>query len=154
MSADTPPPPTAAAGADLRLPDLASVPSQAAMKSALQAYVDAMNRGDVAGLLALFAPDATIEDPVGTPARGGAELAGWFWASVAVGASLRIAAPSRGSWANEAALIFEVEYNADGRRLRVHTLDVCTFDTDGRITQMRAFWGPEDVEDIGPAHFV
>jgi steroid delta-isomerase len=121
------------------------------MKAALEAYVAAMNDGDVAGLLALFAPEATIEDPVGTPLRRGAELAAWFRASAAVGAKLRMTAPVRGSWANEAALVFEVEYDADGRRLRTRSLDVCAFDAAGRITSLRAFWGPGDVEDLGPA---
>ena len=151
MPADTPPSPSAAEGADLRLPNPATSPPQQVMKAALQTYVDCMNRQDVAGLLALFAADAIIEDPVGSPVRHRHELEDWFRASVALRAQLRMAAPCRGSWANEAAMVFEVDYNADRRRLRTRSLDVCTFDAAGRITSLRAFWGPEDVEDLGPA---
>lgn len=142
---------TAEATAALNLPTPPARPSEAAMKTALQAYIDQMNAGDAEGLVALFAPDATIEDPVGSPARAGAELGAWFRASAALKARLRAVTACRGSFAREAALVFEVEYNADGRRLRIRTLDVCQFNEDGLITNLRGYWGPADVDDIGPA---
>jgi steroid Delta-isomerase len=135
----------------LQLPEPPAAPSQATMKATLQAYVDATNRGDAAGLLSLFAPGAVIEDPVGSPPKSGAALKPWFEATVALRARLTPVAPSRGSYANEAALVFEVAYDAGGRRLKTRSLDVCRFDEQGRITALRAYWGPEDVEDLGPA---
>ena len=55
-----------------------TMPSQSAMRAALQAYVDCTNAGDVAGLLALFAADAVIEDPVGSPIKTAGDFAAWF----------------------------------------------------------------------------
>ena len=124
-------------------------PDQTAMKAALQAYVDLTNAGDAAGLVALFAPGATIEDPVGTPRKQGDEIAAWFADSVAFGARIYPAAPIRGSHGNEAALVFDVEFTPpDSPRLRIRSVDICRFDANCRITSLRAFWGPDDV---GPA---
>lgn len=49
-------------------------PSQRTMKSALKAFADRSNAGDAEGLVALFAPNAVIEDPVGSPANQAAIL--------------------------------------------------------------------------------
>ena len=70
-----------------------TAPPQAVMKAALQAYVDRTNAGDAAGLVALFAPDAVIEDPVGSPVKTYAEFARWFGDSVAFGAQITPVAP-------------------------------------------------------------
>ena len=122
---------------------------QAAMKAALQAYVDLTNSGDAAGLVALFAPDAAIEDPVGTPLKQGDEIAAWFADSVAFRARIYPVAPVRGSHGNEAELAFDVEFTPpDSPRLRIRSVDVCRFDANCLITSLRAFWGPDDV---GPA---
>lgn len=124
-------------------------PSPQVMKAALQAYADRINAGDVLGVLALFAPEAVIEDPVGTPMKQGSELAGWFADTAAFGTRIEPVAPIRGSHGNEAALVFDVEFTPPGgERLRIRSLDVCTFNQAGQITLLRAFWGPDD---IGPA---
>ena len=31
-------------------------------------------------------------------------------------------------------------------RLRIRSADACTFNADGLITSLRAFWGPDDIE--------
>jgi len=127
----------------------AAVLPQEVMKAALQAYVDRTNAGDADGIIALFSPEATIEDPVGTPLKRGHQIAEWFRDSVAFGARLFPVGPIRGSHANEAAFAFDVEFTPpDSQRLRIRSLDVCTFDQAGLITSLRAFWGPDD---IGPA---
>ena len=122
-------------------------PDQAAMKAAMQAYVDRTNAGDAEGLVALFAAGATIEDPVGSQIKHGEDIAAWFRDSVAFNAQITPVAPIRGSHSNEAALAFEVEFTpSGGDRLRIRSVDVCTFDDEGRITSLRAFWGPDDIE--------
>lgn len=121
-------------------------PGQAAMRATLDAYVALTNAGDSAGLLALFAPGATIEDPVGTPVKQGEAIASWFADAAAFHTQIIPVAPTRGSFSNEAALIFDVEFTpVGGPRMRVRSLDVCRFDNDGRIESLRAFWGPDDI---------
>ena len=120
---------------------------QAMMKAALQAYVDGINAGDAEAVTALFAADATIEDPVGTPAKRGPDIAAWFADTIAYRTRIRPVAPVRGSHGEEAALAFDVEFSPpEGPRLRIRSVDVCRFDAQGRIVSLRAFWGPEDIE--------
>ena len=132
---------------------LTGPPAQADMKAALQAYVDLTNAGDSEGLIALFSPDAVIEDPVGTPLKRGAEIASWFRDSVAFGARIFPIGPIRGSHADAAAFAFDVEFTPPGSpRLRIRSLDVCTFDQAGLITSLRAFWGPDDIDPAPGEH--
>lgn len=124
-------------------------PTQAAMKRTLQAYVDLINAGDAAGVTALFSPNAVIEDPIGSPPRTGDAISAWFADTVAFRTRITPVAPHRGSHGNEALLVFDVEFTPPGgQRLRIRSADACTFDAEGRITRLRAFWGPDD---LGPA---
>ena len=143
--------PTASHSAStMGVPADAVIPDQKRMKRALQAYVDLTNAGDAAGLAALFAPDARIEDPIGSPLKTRDEFAIHMANGAAYGARIIPVAPIRGSFGAEAALMFDVEYTPPGgRRTRVRSLDVCTFNDEGLITAMRAYWGPDDVEEIG-----
>lgn len=120
--------------------------SQGAMKAALQAYVDGINRGDAQAVIALFADDAVIEDPVGTPPKRGREIIDWFHQAVAMGAHLVPIGPPRGSHGNAAALAFIVTTDWEGERTSIHSLDTCLFDGMGKIVELKGYWGPEDVE--------
>ena len=120
---------------------------QTMMKAVLQAYVDRANAGDAAGLIALFAPDAVIEDPIGSPLKTGADIPAWFADTVAFDTRITPVAPLRGSHADEALLIFDVEFTPPGgERMRIRSADACTFNDAGLITSLRAFWGPDDIE--------
>lgn len=119
----------------------------ALMRQTLEAYVEYINTAQMDALLALFTPDAVIEDPVGTPPKTGRAITDWFADTIAFGAHIRPTASIRGSHANAAALIFEVSFRSpDGQRTLIRSLDVCTFNPDGLITSLKAYWGTEDVE--------
>lgn len=118
---------------------------QQSMKAAMQAYVDGLNRGDAEAVIALFADDAVIEDPVGTGPKQGQAIRDWFQQAVAMKAQLTLATPIRGSHGNAAAMAFTVTTEWEGRSVRIRSLDVCTFDEAGRITRLEGYWGPDDV---------
>lgn len=118
-------------------------------RKSLESYVSLFGAQDAAGLAALFADDAVIEDPVGKPARVGRESIEAFFTGAA--ARVRYAAaqaPVRGSHSRFAAvpLIFVTE--SDGVWQRVAAVDVMEFNTAGQIVHMRAFHGPEDREEL------
>lgn len=132
--------------------------SQQQMKQALQAYIDAFNRVDAEGIVALYADDATVEDPVGSPLKQGRKAIGEFYAyAIKSGAKLKLAAPIRGSHGNSAAMAFDVELNmpvqdngvSKTARAVIRVIDVFTFDAGGKFTSMRAFWGPDDLQRLG-----
>jgi steroid delta-isomerase len=120
--------------------------SEETMKRALQDYIDRFNRADAEGVAALYADDATVEDPVGSPVkRGKAEIAAFYKMAVATGARLTLAAPIRGSHGNAAAMAFDVRLNLPQGPSLIRVIDVMTFDDSGRFSSMRAYWGPGDV---------
>lgn len=128
--------------------------SQQQMKEAMQAYIDAFNRVDVDAIVALYADDATVEDPVGSPLKSGRKAISDFYAyAIKSGAKLKLAAPIRGSHGNSAAMAFDVELNMPQgdktARAVIRVIDVMTFDDAGRFSSMRAFWGPSDMELLG-----
>src|SRR5579862_7752981 len=118
------------------------MPSQETMKAAMQAYIDAFNSGNVASIVALYAADATVEDPVGTPLkRGAAEIGAFYTHSVATGAKLSLDAPVRGSHGNCAAMAFSAKIGP----ITVRVIDVMTFNEAGKFTSMKAYFGPGDI---------
>jgi len=130
-------------------PDDAPLPGQAAMRATLQAYADRINAGDRDGVIALFTPDAVIEDPVGSPPKSGTEIVAWFSDTIRFATRIEPVAPIRGSHANAAALVFDVTFQPpEGPQLLIRSLDVCTFDHDARITSLKAYWGPDDISPI------
>lgn len=121
------------------------MPGTSAMKAAMQAYIDRFNGGDLEGVLALYADNASAEDPVGTPLHQGKEALRQFYATaIETGGRLELVAPMRGSRGNAAAMAFDVKLNLPSGPATVRVIDVMSFDKECRITSMRAFWGPDD----------
>ena len=72
------------------------MPSPEQMIAAVHAYVAAFDAADPEAAVALFAADATVEDPVGTPPRVGHEAIREFYTfSMATGAKLHLQGPVR-----------------------------------------------------------
>jgi steroid delta-isomerase len=116
----------------------------------IDAYVRAFSAGDRDGYLGLFAPDATVEDPVGSDVAIGAAGIGAFWDGVRAMASdiqlertgtARIAA-GQAAWPLRATTVL------GDVRLAVDIIDVMAFDDEGRITSMRAYWDPADMAPV------
>lgn len=117
----------------------------AQMEAAVKRYVDAYNRADLAGIVALFALDATVEDPVGTPLKKGhAELSEFFRTGIEMGAKLALDGPIR-CVADHAAFPFHVSLDREGQSTRIDVIDIFRFDESGKVVEMRAFFGPQNM---------
>ncbi len=119
----------------------------ATIRSAVEAYTGAFTRRDREALLALFAEDAWIEDPVGTPRREGREAIGAFFdemTALADSTELRLTGPVR-AVAGECAFPMQARPSMGGATMVIDIIDVMTFDDAGRITTMRAFWDPAEM---------
>lgn len=119
----------------------------ATIRSKVEAYCAAFTAGDKDAYLGLFAPDAWIEDPVGTPRHEGAEaLAAFFdnMSGMSDSNELRLTGPVRVA-GNEAAFPMQARPTVGGATFVIDIIDVMTFDDDGRITTMRAFWNPAEM---------
>lgn len=116
------------------------------MKQALQAYIDAFNTADPDAIAALYAEDATVEDPVGSePKRGRVAILDFYRMAVQTGAHLTLAAPIRASHGDAAAMAFDVNLQMAEGRSTIRVIDVMRFDEAGLVRSMEAYWGPSDV---------
>lgn len=126
--------------------------SEQTMRQAMQAYIDHFNRSDAAAIADLYADDATVEDPVGSPVKHGkAVIADFYQYAVSTGAKLSLAAPIRASHGNSAAMAFDVTLNMPQGRAIIRVIDVMTFNDAGKFTSMRAYWGKEDMVVLSPS---
>ena len=112
------------------------------MTAAVHGYVAAFDKGDPEAVVALFAPDATVEDPVGTEAKvGHSAIREFYTASMATGAKLQLEGPIRLA-TDYAAFAFRVELTMEGKLLTVDVIDTFKFNAEGKVTEMRAYFGP------------
>lgn len=126
------------------------MPTEEHMKSALQQYIDGFKARDAEKIIALFADDATIEDPVGSGkiVSGKAAITEMYRGGVNVVTDMKLSAPIRGSHSNAAAMAFDFEMEFGGNKVRTSAIDVMEFNDDGKIVRMRAYWGPSDSRQL------
>lgn len=114
---------------------------------AIQTYIASYAAADVDTILSIFAEDAVVEDPVGTPAHQGKEaLRAFFSVGIEMGAELHMLGDIRCS-GDTAAFVFAVELKFEGAPKRIEVIDVFRFDDMGKVIEIRAYWGPENMKD-------
>ncbi len=118
------------------------MPATEQMIAAVHAYVDAFDKGDPELAVVLFAPDATIEDPIGTPLKADvAAIREFYVGSMASGAKLVLDGPIR-IGGDYAAFAFSAKLNLNGQDLRVDVIDTFKFNEAGKVIEMKAYFGP------------
>lgn len=118
------------------------MPTHDEMVRAVERYVAAFDDSDPGAVRDLFAANATVEDPVGTPPHVGHEAIHAFYArSMKTGARLKLEGPVRTA-DNTAAFPFSVHLTLADGPTRIDVIDLFTFDDDGKVTSMRAYFGP------------
>lgn len=122
------------------------MPSPRQLREVVAAYVNGFTSGDVDTLVALFAHDASVEDPVGTPAKHGeAEIREFYAGAIATGAKLELLGEPRCA-GDCVAFPFAVQLTWEGVTQSIEVIDVFRLDEAGKIIEMRAFWGPDNVK--------
>ncbi len=112
------------------------------MRAALQQYLEGFNTRDADKVLSLFADDAVVEDPFGTPPMNGRDaFTTFFTDAVTGGVELTLDSPIRTSHGAAAAMAFTITAGT----LTIKAVDVMHFDDDGKVIKMQAFWGPTDM---------
>ena len=118
------------------------------MSAMVQRYVVALNASDLEGIVALYAADATVEDPVGSEPRRGLDAIRAFYAK-ALQLPLRVELQGEvRAVANEAAFAFTVSFEHQGRRTTIAPIDHFRFDAAGKIVSMRALFGPQNMHEL------
>lgn len=111
------------------------------LQKAVEQYIEAFAKADVTIIQNLFADDAIIEDPVGSPVRKGmAEITEFYQGAFASGAKLVLNGKPRCA-GNSVAFNFDVVM--DG--LKISPIDVFELNSEGKIQNMKAYWGPDNM---------
>ncbi|QSE81116.1 nuclear transport factor 2 family protein [Rhodococcus koreensis] len=119
-------------------------PSAEDIRKTVERYIEAVATGTAADVVALYAEGATVEDPVGTEPRTSVESLHEFYGVIEplkqTGELLTLKIAG-----NSAAFHFSLVTDLGEQKLEIAPIDVMTFDDDGKITSMRAFWSQEDM---------
>lgn len=121
------------------------MPDPVKMEAAVHAYVAAFEAGSADQVAALYAADATVEDPIGTPIHKGREAVRAFYAeSMKTGAKLKLEGPVRIA-GDYAVFPFSVNLNFDGGPKRIDVIDTFRFNDANEVVEMRAYWGQSNM---------
>ena len=121
--------------------------SQEAIAQTVSQYLELVAGGTADDVVALFAADATIEDPIGSEIRRGHDSIHEFYAAFQDAKKETELAEIRVG-AGEAAFLWHLTLDAGNSRTQISPISLMTFDDDARITSMRAFWSPADVRVV------
>lgn len=129
------------------------MPTADEMRETMQRYLAYVGAGDVDGVLALFAEDVSVEDPVGGPPGthviGRERVERFFRKGFARSRPVpRPTGAIRTTPAAQAAMPFVLELDLGGRRCEIDVIDEMRFDEAGRITALRAFWNADDARPV------
>jgi steroid delta-isomerase len=123
------------------------MPLQEAVAQTVNRYLEFVAKGNTDDIVALYTTDATIEDPVGSDLKRGHDTIREFYTAFqdvpkeTELAELRVAG-------SEATFLWHLTLNTGDSRTRITPISLMTFDEDAKITSMRAFWSPSDVQVV------
>ena len=120
------------------------MPSPSELRDIVTRYVAMMCESDIDGIIALYADDATAEDPVGGEVQNGVEAIRAFYGMTAPLLKVELAGPICVA-GNECAFPLLAELTMGEDISYLDATDVLSFDDDGKITRMRAYWNPEEL---------
>lgn len=113
------------------------------MRDVLRRYAEGLTRGDCDAIMALYADDATVEDPVGSEPRRGREQIEDLYRNAA--GKVRLELDGRVRVATNAAAAPMLGRPTGMPGMVVEIVDVMTFNDDGLITSMKAYWSPDTI---------
>jgi len=120
------------------------------MREPVDDYLRRVGLGDADAVVALMAEEVSVEDPVGGPPGthvvGRAEVREFFAKGFAnAKPTPRRTGPVRATAGDEAAVPFRLTLTLAGEEKTLDVIDVFSFDEQGRIRSLRAFWSYADL---------
>jgi steroid delta-isomerase len=110
-------------------------------------YLDLIGNGSADDIVALFADDAIVEDPVGSEPRVGREAIHAFFSTLD-GLERQTELVSLRVCGHEAAFQFAITFSAGESRMRLEPIDTVVFRSDGKIASLRSYFSPSDVKQL------
>ena len=109
--------------------------------AAVETYLSGLTNKDLEAIMGLYAEGCWVEDPIGSARKNGREAVRAFYERAVrmdllatLEGEIRIAG-------NHAAFPFRLEMTVPEGTMVLHSIDVMSFDEEGRITSMCAYFG-------------
>lgn len=118
------------------------------VREQIEQYIERVSQRDIDAIVAMYADNAVVEDPVGSPPVEGIDAIDAFYRQ-GLGnskATAGLVAPVRTTDVGEGAVAFQVKLEMHGRPCVINVIDVMRFDDEGKITSMKAYWSQSSVE--------
>jgi steroid delta-isomerase len=119
------------------------------LEATVEAYVSLLDHGTAEEIADLYAPGATVEDPIGSDIRNTRDQLVEFY-SIITNMAERSAKLNWKKVAGDTA-VFEftlVTGVNEDMRFEITPVDIMVFDADGKISSMRAVWAPADLKQL------
>ncbi len=113
----------------------------------VQRYLELAAAGNVDGIVDLYADDATVEDPVGSEVHIGRQAIRGFYSKIPTGDNGAEVFTLR-ALGHEAAFYWALTLDLGENRMSIEIISTMTFNDDGKIASMKAYWGPENITQV------
>ncbi len=113
----------------------------------VQRYLELAAQGNVDGIVDLYADDATVEDPVGSEVHIGSQAIRGFYSQIPDTDKSADVVTLR-TLGNEAAFFWTLNIDLGEGRIGIEIISTMTFNDDGKISSMKAYWSPEDIKPV------
>jgi len=111
-------------------------------------YLECAGKGAVDDTVDLYTPDATVEDPVGGEVHIGREAIRGFYSGLAGRGQFETEVVTLRALGHEAAFFWRLTMKVGDGGIRIEIISVMTFDSDAKITSMKAYWTPENITPL------
>ena len=111
-------------------------------------YLELLETGQPDAIAELYATDATVEDPVGGEVHIGRQAIHGFYSNVP-GTNNESELVTLRALGNEVAFVWGLIVKlGEGGRMRIDIISVMTFDDEGKIASMKAYWGKDNITQL------
>ena len=109
-------------------------------------YLELLAKGQADAIADLYATDATVEDPVGGEVHIGRQAIHGFYSNVP-GTNNETEVVTLRALGNEVAFFWRLIVDlGEGGKMTIEIISVMTFDDEGKIASMKAYWGPDNIK--------
>ena len=124
------------------------MPSADLIKQTVNRYLELVCEGNPEAVAQLYTDDATVEDPAGGEVHIGRQAILGFYSGV-IGTKAETEIITLRALGHEAAYLWTLTIDlGEGAKMRIEILSVMAFNSDGNITAMKAYWGPENITQL------
>ena len=121
------------------------MPSAEQITQTVSRYLDFVSKGQADDIAALYADDATVEDPVGGPeVHIGRNAIRGFYSNVE-NVTARADVITLRALGHEAAFYWTLALDLGENSMSIDIISTMSFNDEGQIASMKAYWGPDNI---------